>query len=428
MPSALSRWEAHQSKCLQGSRITDYTEAMSSQRLPAPVEMVRALVAEPSVSSPDPRHDQSNRRVIDLLAGWAEDLGFEIEILPLPEDEAKVNLVATLNPERRSGSAPGLTAETGGLVLSGHSDTVPFEESRWQGHPLELREDDQGRLFGIGSADMKGFFAAALHAASKVDRSQLQQPIVLMATADEESTMNGVRALLSTGRRFGRHAVIGEPTSLTPVRMHKGILMQRLALLGRSGHSSDPSLGNSALEGMHRAIGALLAWREAAQGQFQNPAFAVPAPTLNLGRIEGGDSPNRICPSCSLTFDVRMLPGMALDGTVLELREAVEQALAESGLGIELRELAVGVPPFEVPEDAAIVEAIETLTGKAAEAVMFCTEAPFLKQLGLETVVCGPGSIDVAHQPNEYTTRQDLDAAERLYGQLIHRFCVEGEA
>ena len=380
--------------------------------LPEPIDAVRRLVGEPSVSSPDAAFDQSNRGVLDHLAQWAEDLGFRVELVPLRADSSKANLIATL------GDGPA------GLVLSGHSDTVPFDEAQWATDPFELVERD-GRLFGLGSADMKGFFAAALHAAVQFDAAKLKQPVILLATADEESTMNGARDLVAAHRPTARYAVIGEPTMLTPVRAHKGILMESFELVGRSGHSSDPSLGNSALEAMVDAIVALRAEREQLQREHRDPAFSVAEPTLNLGKIAGGDSPNRICASCSLSYDVRLLPGMDVAQTRGRLRDAVRRGTEKRGVAFEFHDQIEPVPPFETDEDAQLVQQLASLTGRAPETVLFCTEAPFLQALGMETVVCGPGSINVAHQPNEFVARDQLTAATELYAQLIHSLCVD---
>lgn len=379
--------------------------------LPDAVEITRDLVARPSVSSPDPHHDQPNRSVALRIAEFAEAIGFRVELQPLPGDASKANLIATL------GDGPG------GLVLSGHSDTVPFDASGWATDPFELVERE-GRLHGLGAVDMKGFFGAALHAASRFEAGQLREPLILLATADEESSMDGARALLDAGRPTARRAIIGEPTGLSPVRMHKGILMESLRIEGRSGHSSDPSLGKSAMEAMHRAIACILSLRDELQAEYVDDAFAVPFPTLNLGRIEGGDSPNRICASCALTYDVRPLPGMDLLDIRERVRERVRQELGEEGVRLVFDSLVPGVPAFETPADAELVRAAEELTGKPSRAVMFCTEAPFFVEMGMETLVCGAGAIDVAHQPDEYTSAPGIDAATELYASLIHRFCV----
>ncbi len=390
--------------------------------IPSLEEITARLVAKPSVSSPDARFDQSNRAAIDELATLAESVGFRVTLQPIEEGpNPKTNLIAVL------GDGPG------GLVLSGHTDTVPFDAAKWDSDPFELTERE-GRLYGLGSADMKGFFAAALHAASKyagAGKERLREPLVLLATADEESTMDGARALANATLPTATRAIIGEPTGLSPVHMHKGILMEALSLTGRSGHSSNPALGHSALEGMHKAIGGLLGVRDALKEEMapHGGAFAVSEPTLNLGRIEGGDSPNRICGQCTLSYDVRILPAMEAEATSRRIRQAVESALAQELGGQELKlvweELAQAIPPFRTARDAETVRVIEEMTGQEAQAVMFCTEAPFLAAMGMETVVCGAGSIDVAHQPNEYVSRQGLRDAAELYGGLIHRFCVE---
>ncbi len=379
--------------------------------LPDLKAMMQRLVAAPSVSSISPEWDQSNLPVIEHLADWCRDAGFAVEVLEIPDHPGKYNLVAS------AGSGPG------GLVLSGHSDTVPFDEGRWRSDPLALSERD-GRWYGLGTADMKGFFAVVLEALRGLDLASLKRPLVLLATADEESGMCGARSLARLERRLGRHALIGEPTGLRPVRLHKGITMEAIRIQGRSGHSSDPALGNNALEGLHRVMGELLAWRQSLQAQHRNPLFAVEVPTLNLGHVHGGDNPNRICGQCELHIDIRPLPGMSLE----DLREALDRRLgalaAESGLAIERRPLFEGVPAFETPAEAEIVQAVESLTGHPSGAVAFATEGPFLNALGMETVILGPGSIDQAHQPDEYIALDQLEPAMAIVRGLVKRFCL----
>ena len=206
--------------------------------------------------------------------------------------------------------------------------------------------------------------------------------------------------------------------------MHKGITMESIRLQGRSGHSSDPSLGVSALEGMHQVIGALLTWREELQREYRNPLFAVPYPTLNLGHIHGGDNPNRICGSCELQIDLRFLPGMELETIRAELGNRINRAVEGRGLSMELKPLFDGAPALETNAQAAIVAATEHMTGYPAEAVAFATEAPYLKQLGMDTVVLGPGDIRQAHQPDEYLALDRIDPMVAILKQLIARFCL----
>ncbi len=381
---------------------------MSYPSLP---KMLRTLIATPSISSVSPQWDQSNSGVIETLADWCRDAGFRVEILEIPGRPGKYNLIAS------AGSGPE------GLVLSGHTDTVPFDEDKWSGDPFTLRERD-GRWYGLGSADMKGFFAVVLEAIRALDLADLKQPLILLATADEESSMCGARALLEAQRRLGRHAVIGEPTGLKPVRMHKGIAMEAIRVTGASGHSSNPALGANALEGMHRVMAALMEWRRDLQARYRNPLFEVEVPTLNLGHIHGGDNPNRICGECELHFDIRPLPGMSLDALRDELDRRLATCLEGSGLRLQRTPLFEGIPAMETAATAQIVQTAERLTGATAESVAFGTEGPFLNALGMETVILGPGSIDQAHQPDEYLALDQLEPAMRIIRELVRRFCL----
>ncbi len=375
------------------------------------IDQLGQLIGSASVSSTDPAWDQGNRSVIDLLASWLSQMGFATEIQEVTPGGNKANLIAT------RGTGPG------GLVLAGHTDTVPFDEGRWQSDPLSLSERNN-RLYGLGSTDMKGFFPLALAAAASFNDTELQQPLIILATADEESSMNGARALAAAGRPKARAAIIGEPTSLVPVRMHKGILMDAVQVRGRAGHSSNPALGNSALEGMHAVMGDLINFRADMAQRYSNPLFEVAYPTLNLGHIHGGDSPNRICGKSELHFDLRMTP----DGDNDEVREAIRQRLAkigeQRGLDIELRQLIEDVSPFEQAADSELVQLAEKLTGHTAIAVAFATEAPFLQQLGMETIVMGPGSIDQAHQPDEFMPLDQIQPCIALLEQFIRHYCL----
>lgn len=380
-------------------------------RNPTLVEMMWQLIGSPSVSSVSPEWDSSNAQVIDLLADWYESRGFRVERIPIAGHAGKFNLVAS------AGSGPD------GLVLSGHTDTVPYDEARWSSDPFRLTERD-GRWYGLGTCDMKGFFALVLDAIRDLDLAALRHPLILLATADEESSMCGAKALLDTHRRLGRHAVIGEPTGMKPIRLHKGIGMEAIRLTGRSGHSSDPSLGVSALEGMHQAIAELIAWRGELQARHRSPLFAVDVPTINLGHIHGGDNPNRICAECELHFDIRPLPGMDLDELRGEIDRRVGARLEGSGLGFERVSLFEGIPAMDTPADAPIVQAAEALTGHSAGAVAFGTEGPYLNALGMQTLIMGPGNIDQAHQPDEYLALDQIEPARRILRELVTRFCM----
>ena len=367
---------------------------------------IAELVALPSVSSVDSRFDQSNRRVVETIANWAENIGFSVAIEELPNATDKFNLVATMGRGE------------GGLVLAGHSDTVPWDEGKWSSDPFALTERDD-TLVGLGTSDMKAFFAIALEAASRFNADKLRAPLILIATADEESTMGGARALVAASRVKARHAVVGEPTSMRPMRTHKGALMHNLKITGRSGHSSDPSLGNNAIDGAQRVMAGLIAWRESLARSFRNDIFAVPFPTLNFGAIHGGDSPNRICGECEIRFDLRPLPGMDLDALRTTVLQIIRDALTPLNLQFEMTGRHEGTPPFETKATAHIVRVATELSGADAGAVGFGTEAPYFTALGMETLVMGPGEISSAHQPDEFLRRDAIEPATKFFERLI---------
>ena len=374
-------------------------------------ERLTQLISIPSVSCTNPALDQGNRKVIDTLADWLENLGFSAEIQPLNSDGSKANLIATIG----QGS--------NGLVLAGHTDTVPFDENRWNSDPFKLTEADN-RLYGLGTADMKSFFALIIEAVRDLDLSSLQQPLIILATADEETSMSGAKALNASHFSGGRFALIGEPTGLKPVRMHKGMMMEAIKLTGLSGHSSNPALGNSALEAMHRIITELLKWRDELQAAYNNPLFEIPVPTMNLGHIHGGDNPNRICGYCELQIDIRPLPGMSLADLRYELEQRLQKTLAGTMISYETLALFDGVAAVETPADSRLVRAVEKLTASSAEAVAFSTEAPFYNELGMDSVVLGPGHINQAHQPDEFLALEQIKPTVSLIRQLVKQFCM----
>lgn len=378
---------------------------------PAITQMLRELIQLASVSSTIPSLDMGNRPVVEQLANWLQPLGFNCKIMPLEGKSNKANLVASYG----SGS--------GGLVLAGHTDTVPFDESRWQSDPFKLTEKDQ-RLYGLGSCDMKGFFAIAITALETLLDQPFKAPLIILATADEESSMDGARALVKADLQGARYAVVGEPTGMTPIRAHKGMMMEGITIRGRAGHSSNPMLGNSALEAMHELMGELMTLRGELQTQYHHPGFAVPGPSMNFGCIHGGDNPNRICGECELHFDIRPVPGMELDVVRQKIHALVTPIAERRKINIGMRSLMAGIPAYEESDSAELIQTVEKLTGQSAESVGFATEAPFLQKLGLQTVVMGPGSIDQAHQPDEFLALDQIGPSISVLRQLIQRYCL----
>lgn len=386
------------------------------------ISRFQQLVAAPSISSSLPEYDSSNKAVIDLLAQWLSPLGFECQIIQVPKERLneadKYNLIATL------GTGPG------GLVLSGHTDTVPCDPERWNSDPFKLTERD-GKLYGLGTCDMKGFFALAIEAIENILKQlgnpktlTLQQPLIILATADEESSMSGARELVTQGKPKGRYAIIGEPTGLKPVRMHKGIMMETVRLTGNAAHSSNPALGINAIDAMHDVMTELKSYRQELADNHQNKAFEVEVPTLNFGCLHGGDNPNRICGGCELAFDLRALPGMSNEQLREEMSQRIKPIAQQHNVAFELESLFPGVPSFATDKTSKLVTLAEKLTNHQAHSVAFATEAPFMQQLGMETLVLGPGSIDQAHQLDEFLSLDQIQPTVKLLSQFIHTFCI----
>ena len=375
-------------------------------------EMVNQLVSTPSISSTQEQFDQSNLDVIHILANWLQPLGFEITINSISGKPGKANLIA----KRGAGD--------NAFVLSGHTDTVPLDEDLWQSDPVSVTEKDN-RWYGLGTCDMKSFFALAIDALQPLLEKDFKHPLIILATADEESTMSGARALTSADLSSARFAMIGEPTGLKPVNQHKGIMMLQALITGTSGHSSDPELGNNALDGTAILIEELIQYRNDIKSKYTNDDFNVAYPTLNLGCIHGGDNPNRICDHVELSFDVRVLPGMDNDEILQSLKQRLAVKLQDSGFECDLSLMHPAVPPFE-NDKKELLTLVEQISGSSAGPVAFATEAPFLKTLGMETVVLGPGSIEQAHQPNEFIPLNHLDPTVDIIRRLVSQFCCEG--
>ncbi|WP_392435741.1 acetylornithine deacetylase [Yersinia sp. HM-2024] len=390
-------------------------------KLPPFIELYRALIATPSISATDSALDQSNEALINLLAGWFADLGFRVEIQPVPDTRHKFNLLASIgeNSVGKKSSGEG----SGGLLLAGHTDTVPYDEGRWTRDPFTLTEHDN-KLYGLGTADMKGFFAFILDAVRDIDASTLSKPLYILATADEETTMAGARYFAASTQLRPDFAIIGEPTSLQPVRAHKGHISNAIRITGQSGHSSDPARGVNAIDLMHESITELMKLRTTLQERYNNPAFAIPYPTMNFGHINGGDAANRICACCELHMDIRPLPGLTLSDLDELMTEALAPVSARWPGRLSIDQLHPPIPGYECPTDHHMVEVIEKLLGERTAVVNYCTEAPFIQQI-CPTLVLGPGSINQAHQPDEFIDMAFIEPTRELIGQLVDHFCQQ---
>lgn len=378
--------------------------------VPAFLEACRQLIAIPSISAYDARIDTSNLEIIQRLADWLRQLNFTVTIEAVPDTRQKYNLLA----QRGQGD--------GGLLLAGHTDTVPFDQARWRFDPFTLTEADN-RLYGLGTADMKSFFAFIVDALRDWDQHNFKRPLYIVATADEETSMAGARFFAANSTLKPAYAIVGEPTAMQPIYAHKGHIANVVRIQGQSGHSSDPERGINAIEVMQLVIQHLMQLRDKLKRCYHNADFALPWPTLNLGHIHGGDAVNRICACCELHLDIRPLPGMTLD----TLTELIEDALAPISMRWPGR---LTIQPLHPPfpgyacDDQTFIQQVETLSHATARTVNYCSEAPFINQL-CPTLLFGPGSIEQAHQPDEYLTLSSIAPTRQLMQQLIHHFCCQ---
>ncbi|HEX6104086.1 MAG TPA: acetylornithine deacetylase [Gemmatimonadales bacterium] len=365
----------------------------------------------------DTTSHRSNREIADFLCDYLDRPGVRIA-RHATADGAKLNLIVAAGPE--DGDR--------GLVLSGHMDTVPAEPEGWHSDPFTLTRRD-GAYVARGAADMKGFLALAANRFAAADPARLRHQLVLLFTHDEETGTLGARRLVDEPADvpvLPRAAVIGEPTGLRVLRMHKGHLRLRLRFTGVPAHSGLPHLGVNAVEAAGRAIVALAELRRALERERPEHAEhfpEVPYVTLNVARVAGGGPTNVVPADCELDVGVRLLPGMSAEAMTGRVRAALEGAVTPVPFTIAVQGES---PPMIAAEDAPVYRMLAGELGQRETAsAPFATDAGWLSRLGLDCVLCGPGSIEVAHKPNESLPVAEFERAGELLTRVVHRACVE---
>jgi len=375
----------------------------------SPRDILEKLIGFDTVSA------RSNRALIDWIADFLDPVADTTTLLPSP-DGKKANLVARIGPDR-----------PGGLVLSGHTDVVPVEGQTWSSDPFTLTERD-GRLYGRGTADMKGFIALALSLADTYRARALDRPIYFAFSYDEEVGCLGAPQIAEALRELDTRpalAIIGEPTNLQPVNGHKGCDVFSLSVTGKPAHSSDPAKGANAIDyAIDFLIFARSLFDERNRRHGGDPTFDPPWSTMNIGRIAGGEAVNIVAGDCTVLWECRTLPA----DEIAEILDALEhhletvlrprlRAQAPSGR-IELAHIA-SVPKL-TPEPEGTAEAlVKQITGlNMSRTVAFGSEAGLFQKAGLSAVVCGPGSIEQAHQPDEFITLEQFDAGRRFLDRV----------
>jgi acetylornithine deacetylase len=368
-----------------------------------PVLLLQKLIAIDSTSS------RSNVPVVDLLEELVRPLGFETRRLDWRDAQGveKTNLVC-----RRGPDAPG------GLALVGHTDCVPFDPDWGEALSGAVRD---GKVYGRGSADTKGFVATAVAVAART--KALPKPLHLLFTSDEEVGCWGAKMLFHEGRVKPRHAVVGEPTMLVPVRAHKGYCAVDVTVTGVEGHSAFPDVGASAI----RAAGRLLAEVERVQEEMkdeQDPLFAPPWTTFNVGLIRGGKARNILAGECTFSLEWRPIPGQDPERALRLFDAAAARAALASGPGITVQHTPMRLDEAAVtPPDAEIVRFLEEESGNPSRTIPFGTELPELASMGAEGCVFGPGDIRVAHRTGEHVEIAQLERCAAILERAVARFC-----
>ncbi len=376
-------------------------------------DRLASLVAFPTVSR------DSNLALIDWIEAHLDALGGRCR-RTWSEDRRKANLWTSFGPEG-----------SGGAVLSGHTDVVPVDGQDWATDPFVVNERE-GRLYGRGAADMKGFLAAILVVLERADLAALRQPLHVALSYDEEVGCLGVDRMIEDARAAGArpdYAVIGEPTTMRIIRAHKSINVFRTRITGKAAHSSQPHRGAGAIFAAGRLIEQLYRIGEEKRSAAGKNGFEPPWTTVQVGVIRGGNAVNILPADCQFVWEYRALPEEDADEIIERVR-----AFARDDVLPALREFApdadiaidtlARVPPL-VPDPGQRGEAwVASLPGVRAGGsgeVAFATEAGSFQRAGVASVVCGPGSIDQAHQPNEFIEIAELERCERMLEGILER-------
>ena len=373
------------------------------------IEILRQLVAFPTIST------DSNLALIDWVADYLQQAGARVDVFH-DQTGTKANLFATIGPDIE-----------GGIVLSGHTDVVPVEGQTWASDPFELHQRD-GRLYGRGTCDMKGFIAACLAMAPDLGRAATHRPIHFAFTHDEEVGCIGAQALVAALQERGIKpgmAIIGEPTEMRVIEGHKGCCEYTTRFHGAAGHGSEPDLGVNAVEYAVRYVARLMALRDELKPRApETSRFSPPWTTINTGGLNGGTAHNVIPSFAEVIWEMR--PVQEADGPFVrramaeyvqtQLLPAMQKVWPEASIETETMGEVAGLEPTLENEARDIVSALTGANG--ADVVAFGTEAGLFQNMGMDVVVCGPGSIREAHKPDEFIAIDQMDHCLRMLAGL----------
>ncbi|MGD8349189.1 MAG: acetylornithine deacetylase [Gammaproteobacteria bacterium] len=375
-------------------------------------EILARLVAFDTTST------KSNLELIDFVRNLLDDHGIESQLVH-NDEQTCANLYATIGPDDR-----------GGIMLSGHTDVVPTAGQDWHSDPYRMKTGDD-RLFGRGCCDMKGFIACTLAALPRLAAEPLQTPVHLAFSYDEEIGCVGARRLAAAMSGFEvrpRLGLIGEPTGMKLVLGHKGKVSYRVTVGGLSCHSAYIDQGVNAVEYAAELIAFIRSMNERASELLRDPSYSVPHTTFHVGNIIGGTALNIVPRQCSFEFEIRNLPQQDLESLVHEIRHYADDTLLPDMQSrypesrIDFEEIA-SYPGLHTDPTAAIIGYTSAINPVAeiGDNVSFGTEAGLFDGIGVECLVCGPGSIEQAHKPDEFVSREQLQHCDRMLENLAQR-------
>ena len=372
-------------------------------------QLLKKLVSFDTISS------NSNIELIDFVEDYLTGHGVGSVRIDY-EAGRKLNLFATIGPD-----------VAGGIVLSGHTDVVPVEGQNWTHDPFDMIERD-GALYGRGTCDMKGFIAVVLALVPQLVAARLKTPVHMAWSCDEEVGCNGVRPMIAhvvENLPRPKAVIVGEPTSMQVVNSHKGGDAYHTHVRGLEGHSSNMHLGVSAIMAAGEVICEIGRMGEDMRRDGDpSGRFSPPCSTTQVGMVEGGTAGNIIAKDCHLTWETRLLPGVDVKGPLKRIQafgKTLEQDMHKVSreTGIETR--CVSSVPGLLPEPEAAAEtlALNFARANGTGAVSYGTEAGLFQQAGFPAVICGPGSIEQAHKPDEFVTIAQLDECEAFMQRLL---------
>ncbi len=365
----------------------------------------------------------SNLELIDFVRNYLGDYAVTSQLVH-SDDRTCANLYATIGPH-----------DIGGVMLSGHTDVVPTVGQNWNSDPYQLKADDH-LFYGRGSCDMKGFIACTLAGVPEMVKQSLRTPVHLAFSYDEEIGCVGVKKLITAMDGFEvkpRIGLIGEPTDMKMITGHKGKAAFRVEFSGSSCHSAYITNGVNAVEYAAELVSFIRNMNQAVQERnMLDERYSVPHSTFHVGSINGGTALNIVPKQCQIEFEIRNLPQDDLDALAHEIKHyAMDTLLPDMQNRFEICDIQFtpisDYPGIQTDPASKVIEYTRSINpiDEIGDPVSFGTEAGlFDQQLGINSVVCGPGSIDQAHKPNEYVSRQQMQSCDQLIENLVHR-CTE---